>query len=95
MTHQVQESTSEERRSVRGLLATQLCDFRERWEDCAARETMEETGLKLKNIHFKTVVNAVEVDKNYHYVDLFLTGEVDLDYKAEPENLEPHKSEGK
>ena len=55
---------------------------------------MEETGLRLKNIQYKTVVNAVELDKNYHYIDLFMTGELDLDYKAEPENMEPHKSEG-
>ena len=55
---------------------------------------MEETGLQLKNIQFKTVLNAVEVDNNYHYIDLFMCGEVDLDYKREPENLEPNKCEG-
>ena len=75
-------------------MVIKFSDFRESWEDCAARETMEETGLRLKNIQYKTVVNAVEVENNYHYIDLFMMGEVDLDYKTEPENMEPHKCEG-
>ena len=36
----------------------------------------------------------MEVEKNYHYVDIFMIGEVDLAYKEEPENLEPEKCEG-
>ena len=55
---------------------------------------MEETGLQLKNIEYKTVINAVDVKNNYHYIDLFMLGEVDLSYKLEPENLEPEKCEG-
>lgn len=62
--------------------------------DCAKRETEEETGLRLKNVVFSTVVNAVCIEKDYHYVTIFMRAEVDADFKKDPENMEPHKCEG-
>ena len=66
----------------------------EEWGECAQRELLEETGLRLLNPRFATVLNTVIKEENFHYVDIFMQGEVDLDYKAEPENLEPDKCEG-
>ncbi|PIK42199.1 putative 8-oxo-dGTP diphosphatase NUDT15 [Apostichopus japonicus] len=66
----------------------------ESWEECGRRETMEETGLKLKEVSFAHVNNAVNRPTKYHYVTIFMKGEVDSSYKEEPENTEPDKCEG-
>lgn len=68
---------------------------RESWEECGRRETMEETGLKLKEVSFAHVNNAVNRPTKYHYVTIFMKGEVDSSYKEEPENTEPDKCEGR
>ena len=54
---------------------------------------MEETALKLTNLHYHTIVNEVWLEENYHYIDIMFA-EVDITYKSEPENAEPHKCEG-
>ncbi|XP_001623724.2 nucleotide triphosphate diphosphatase NUDT15 [Nematostella vectensis] len=70
-------------------------EFGEEWDECAARESMEETGLALKNICFATVVNAIVLEEKYHYVTIFMKAEVDSDKgPAEPMNCEPDKCEG-
>ena len=69
--------------------------YSEEWSECAIRETLEETGLRIKNVFFATVVNAVVTEKDYHYVTIFMKGEIDISYVREPENLEPDKCEGK
>ncbi|XP_046559066.1 LOW QUALITY PROTEIN: uncharacterized protein LOC124268092 [Haliotis rubra] len=69
-------------------------EFGESWEECGAREVLEETGLSLKGVRYCTVVNALKREENYHYITLFVRGEVDLSYKAEPENMEPTKCLG-
>lgn len=66
----------------------------EEWSECAIRETLEETGLKIRNISFATVVNAVVTDEDYHYITIFMKGEIDFSHTREPENLEPDKCEG-
>ena len=66
----------------------------EEWSECAARETLEETGLKIKNVSFGTVVNAVVPEEDYHYLTIFMKGEIDNSQAKEPENLEPDKCEG-
>ena len=66
----------------------------EEWSECAARETLEETGLKIKNVSFGTVVNAVVPEEDYHYITIFMKGEIDNSQAKEPKNLEPDKCEG-
>ena len=68
--------------------------YREEWEDCAIRETEEETGLHLKNVIFLKALNCVVLEENYHYIEIFMQGEVDTDLVSEPKNLEPDKCEG-
>ena len=58
------------------------------------RETLEETGLKVKNVCFATLVNAVVHDEDYHYITVFMRSEVDLHHQREPINTEPDKCEG-
>ena len=58
------------------------------------RETLEETGLKVKNVCFATLVNAVVRDEDYHYITVFMRSEVDLRHQREPINTEPDKCEG-
>ncbi|XP_071794865.1 nucleotide triphosphate diphosphatase NUDT15-like [Asterias amurensis] len=69
-------------------------EFAENWEECAIRETEEETGLRIKKVKFCTVINAVSVEDNYHYVVIFMEAEIDMTYQEEPVNMEPHKCEG-
>ena len=68
--------------------------YREEWTECAQRELLEETGLKMKDPRYVAVVNAVRRETGYHYITLFVQGEVDIEHRPEPENLEPHKCEG-
>ncbi len=67
---------------------------RETWEGCGRREVLEETGLTLRYVRYCTVVNAIAEEVNYHYITLFVTGQVDTAIKTEPENMEPEKCLG-
>lgn len=69
-------------------------EFGEAWSECAIRETLEETGLKIRNVSFATVVNAVVIEEDYHYITIFMRGEIDTSHMREPKNLEPDKCEG-
>mmetsp|Transcript_11483 Transcript_11483/g.34505 ORF Transcript_11483/g.34505 Transcript_11483/m.34505 type:complete len:153 (+) Transcript_11483:151-609(+) len=67
-------------------------EFGETFEDCAAREVLEETGLYISQIHFIHVSNCIHPNDAKHYVTIIMSASVAED--AEPENLEPDKCEG-
>jgi 8-oxo-dGTP diphosphatase len=52
-------------------------EFGESFEECAARETLEETGLKVEGLRFLTATNSVmthEGGEGRHYVTVFMVG---------------------
>lgn len=66
-------------------------EFAESWEECASRETMEETGLQIDNIRFFTATNDIFEKEKKHYNTVFLLA----DYTSgEPEVKEPDKCLG-
>ncbi|PON87941.1 Dihydroneopterin triphosphate diphosphatase [Trema orientale] len=67
-------------------------DQRESFENCAAREVKEETGLDIDKIEFLTVTNNVflEESKPSHYVIIFVRAFL-RDSQQVPQNLEPDK----
>lgn len=50
-------------------------EFNESWEECAARETMEETGLKIKNIRFVTATNDIFFVEEKHYITIYMVAD--------------------
>ena len=47
-------------------------EFNESWEDCARRETMEETGIIINNIRFGAVTNDIFPKEEKHYITIFM-----------------------
>ena len=65
-------------------------EYQESWEDCAFRETLEETGLSIKNVRFGTVTNDVFHEEQKHYVTIIMLS----DYESgELHLMEPDKCE--
>ena len=65
-------------------------EFMESWEDCATRETLEETGLLIKNLRFGTVTNDFFPTENKHYITIIMIA----DYiEGEAQLMEPLKCE--
>ncbi|KAI4238627.1 MAG: hypothetical protein LQ349_000975 [Xanthoria aureola] len=67
-------------------------EFGETPEICAAREVLEETGLKVTNVRFLTATNDFMPADNKHYITLFTVCVRENDGE-EPQVLEPHKCE--
>ncbi len=64
-------------------------EFGESFEETAAREVMEETGLEIQNIRFGAVTNDYFKAEHKHYVTIWMLS----DWKAgELEIMEPDKS---
>ena len=65
-------------------------EFNEELEDCANRETLEETGIKIKNIKLITATNDIFIKENKHYITLHLIADYD---SGEVKLMEPEKCE--
>jgi 8-oxo-dGTP diphosphatase len=68
-------------------------EFGETPEECAAREILEETGLKVKNIRFLTATNDILKKDKKHYITMFMVCER-ANEKDEARVMEPDKCEG-
>ncbi|KAI5080971.1 hypothetical protein GOP47_0004154 [Adiantum capillus-veneris] len=70
-------------------------EFGESWEECAAREISEETGLAIRNIRLAGVTNSILLNEPRpgHYVTIFMRAEL-CDPSQEPQNCEPDKCDG-
>lgn len=65
-------------------------EFNESWEECAVRETIEETGIKIKNIKFGTVTNDIFKKEKKHYVTIIMLADHD---SGDVKLMEPDKCE--
>lgn len=66
-------------------------DWFEDIETCAARETLEETGLRITDIHLgRYFTNDKFTEEGKHFVTLFVLGDCP---EGEPQVLEPEKCE--
>lgn len=63
-------------------------EYNEELEDCAARETIEETGVAIKNIKRGPYVNAMKYANGKHFLVVFLIAEW---ASGEPELKEPDR----
>ncbi|MCJ1349236.1 hypothetical protein MMC31_007472 [Peltigera leucophlebia] len=68
-------------------------EFGETPEQCAAREVIEETGLKVSNVRFLTATNDYMPAEGKHYISLYMVCTRDSN-DVEPQVLEPDKCEG-
>ncbi|KAM0563085.1 hypothetical protein ACHAPJ_001931 [Fusarium lateritium] len=59
-------------------------DYGESFLECAARETLEETGLKVRPIKVVAVTNDVFEEVHKHYITIFVRCEM-VDENAEPQ----------
>ena len=65
-------------------------EFNESLEDCARRETMEETGINIKNIRKATYTNDIFLNEGKHYITCFVKADYD---SGEVKLMEPDKCE--
>jgi len=65
-------------------------EFNESLEECAQRETFEETGMKIKNIRFADITNDIFEKEKKHYITIFMIADRE---SGEPIVKEPKKCE--
>ncbi len=65
-------------------------EFGESFEDCARRETLEETGVNIKNVRLGTVTNDIFEKEKKHYITVYMIAEHE---SGEARVMEPEKSE--
>jgi 8-oxo-dGTP diphosphatase len=63
-------------------------DFGEEVFDCAKREVLEETGLKISNLRLGSYTNDYFKDENLHYITLFVLSDK---ISGTPKIMEPNK----
>ncbi|KAL0380713.1 UNVERIFIED_CONTAM: Nudix hydrolase 1 [Sesamum angustifolium] len=68
-------------------------EFGESFEECAAREVKEETGLDIHKIEYLTATNNVYSRHHLHVVAILMRA-FQADPRQIPQNLEPEKCEG-
>ena len=63
----------------RGLWSTPggHLDFGESPDVCAARETLEETGISVSNVEFVAITNDFLADAGKHYLTVWMRGDAD------------------
>lgn len=66
-------------------------EFGESFEETARRETLEETGLNIKNIRVGAVTNDYFEDEQKHYATIWMISEYD---SGEAAIMEPEKCDG-
>jgi len=64
-------------------------EFFETLEECAKRETKEETGLEVSELKFLAVTNDFFEKENKHYITIFMIAEAEGELKV----MEPEKCE--
>ena len=65
-------------------------ELKESWEECAAREVKEETGMEVTASKFVAVTNDIFDKEDSHYITIFMKAEC----LGEPEIMEPDKCGG-
>ncbi len=63
-------------------------EFGESFEDCAIRETTEESGIQIGSVRFQYLANVRKYGKHYVHIGMLADW-----VSGEPEVLEPEKSE--
>ncbi len=66
-------------------------EYGENWNDTAIRETLEETGLDIKNPRLLGITNDIFENENKHYITIWVVADC---FTGEPKNLEPNKCNG-
>ncbi len=65
-------------------------EYGESWEECAIRETLEETGSKIDNIRFGAVTNDIFKKDHKHYITIFMLSDF---ASGKVKVMEPNKCE--
>jgi 8-oxo-dGTP diphosphatase len=60
----------------------------ESWENCAKREVLEETDLKIRNTRFAGVTNDIFPKEEKHYITIFIIADYD---SGQLKTMEPEK----